>query len=162
MPELVRVDWADAAQNGTEEHASAAALAALDGDGFVVLEHALPAADCDALVAEMQPYLDATPRKRTNTRHHCSLLTEPSDRWCAVTDGLHGLGGTRRCGALVARSPTSHKMVMHPAILKLVNSVLGEQQVRMQYLVLTRFFVAISICGRVFSFSPGSLTKLSH
>ena len=33
-------------------------------------------------------------------------------------------------GALVARSPTSHKMISHPAVLSLVNSVLGEQQLR--------------------------------
>eukprot|EP01043_Picozoa_sp_COSAG02_P076811 COSAG02_NODE_16504_length_1078_cov_1.374872_1_plen_139_part_10 len=71
-----------------------------------MIEHALSGEDCDALVAEMQPYLEATPH------------------------GLHGLGGTRRCGALVARSQTSHKMIMHPAILKLVNAVLGEQQLK--------------------------------
>lgn len=71
-----------------------------------MIEHALPPEDCDQLVAEMHPYLDATPH------------------------GLHGLGGTRRCGALVARSQASHKMVMHPAVLNLVNAVLGEQQLK--------------------------------
>ena len=96
----------------------------------MVIEEALPGEDCDQLLAEMAPFLDATPH------------------------GLHGLGGTRRCvrrtpllrarppsaqcsdawglaqGALVARSPTSHKMISHPAVLSLVNSVLGEQQLR--------------------------------
>jgi hypothetical protein len=104
--ELVHVDWQEAVAQGTEAEAGAATLAALDVAGFVVLEHALPGEDCDQLVREMQPYLDATPH------------------------GLHGLGGTRRCGALVARSPASHKMVMHPAILKLVNAVLGEQRLK--------------------------------
>jgi hypothetical protein len=71
-----------------------------------VIEHALPSEDCDQLLAEMQPFMDVTPH------------------------GLHGLGGTRRCGALVARSPTSHKMVMHPGVLKLVTAVLGEQRLK--------------------------------
>ena len=52
----------------------------------------------------MRPYIDATPH------------------------GLHGLGGTRRVGALVARSPTSHKMIAQPAILRLMKSILAEQR----------------------------------
>ena len=79
-------------------------LAAIDRHGFAVIEHAVPAASCDRVVAEMRPFLDATPH------------------------GLHGLGGTRRSGALVARSPASHEMIAHPAILQLVKSILGEQR----------------------------------
>ena len=79
-------------------------LAAIDQHGFAVIEHAVPAASCDRVVAEMRPFLDATPH------------------------GLHGLGGTRRSGALVARSPASHEMIAHPAILQLVKSILGEQR----------------------------------
>ena len=43
-----------------------------------MIEEALPGEDCDQLLAEMAPFLDATPH------------------------GLHGLGGTRRC---VRRTP---------------------------------------------------------
>ncbi|HBP15221.1 MAG TPA: hypothetical protein DD457_08455, partial [Gammaproteobacteria bacterium] len=42
--------------------------------------------------------------------------------------GLHGLGGTRRVGALVARSSVSHQMISHPGILRLVDSILAEQR----------------------------------
>lgn len=79
-------------------------LASLDRHGFVVIEHAVRASDCDRLVAEMRPYIDATPH------------------------GLHGLGGTRRVGALVARSAASHTMIAHPAILRLAQAVLAEQR----------------------------------
>ena len=77
---------------------------ALDRHGFVVMENVVAAADCRRVIAEMRPYIDATPH------------------------GLHGLGGTRRVGALVARSPTSHTMIAHPAVLRLMQAVLGEQR----------------------------------
>ena len=102
--ELKRFDYAATAHAGNEAEFDAGVLEALDRHGFVVIENAMPAADCDQLVAEMRPYIDATPH------------------------GLHGLGGTRRVGALVARSPASHGFVAHPAILRLAQSVLGEQR----------------------------------
>lgn len=101
---LERFNYAAAVAAGTEADFDAEVLQALDRHGFVVIENAVPAADCDKLVAEMRPYINATPH------------------------GLHGLGGTRRVGALVARSPASHGLIAHPAILRLVGSVIGEQR----------------------------------
>ena len=80
------------------------AFDAIDKHGFAVLENAVSAADCDQVVAQMRPFIDATPH------------------------GLHGLGGTRRCGALVARSPASHKLIAHPTVLRLAERILGEQR----------------------------------
>ena len=104
--ELRRFDYAAAIAAGPAALAKFDddVLVAIDGHGFVVIENAVAAADCDQLVAEMRPYIDATPH------------------------GLHGLGGTRRVGALVARSPASHKMVAHPAVLRLVQAILAEQR----------------------------------
>ena len=103
---LARFDYARACTGGDAalDELNREALDALDRHGFVVIEHALPAEACDRLVAEMRPFIDATPH------------------------GLHGLGGTRRVGALVARSPTSHEMIQHPAVLELARSVLAEQR----------------------------------
>lgn len=104
--ELKRFDYRVASEAGADalarldEHV----LRSLDRHGFVVIENAVAVDDCDQLVAEMGPYIDATPH------------------------GLHGLGGTRRVGALVARSQASHKMIAHPAILRLAQSVLAEQR----------------------------------
>ena len=103
---LRRFDYASAVAGGEQAltRLDVDVLNAIDQHGFAVIEHAVPAASCDRVVAEMRPFLDATPH------------------------GLHGLGGTRRSGALVARSPASHEMIAHPAILRLVKSVLGEQR----------------------------------
>ena len=103
---LRRFDYTAAAAAGRQALAQldVDVLAAIDRHGFAVIERAVPAASCDRVVAEMRSYIDATPH------------------------GLHGLGGTRRTGALVARSPASHELIAHPAILKLAESVLGEQR----------------------------------
>ena len=82
------------------------AFDAIDQHGFALLENAVSAADCDQVVAEMRPFIDATPH------------------------GLHGLGGARRTGALVARSPASHKLIAHPTVLRLAERILGEQRLR--------------------------------
>jgi ectoine hydroxylase-related dioxygenase (phytanoyl-CoA dioxygenase family) len=100
--ELLRYDYR-AAEQGTEAF-NASVLQAVNQHGFVVIENALPGETCDQLVNEMRPYIDATPH------------------------GLHGLGGTRRVGALAARSETSHQMIAHPAILHLAKSILAEQR----------------------------------
>ena len=104
--ELLRFDHARivAEQPETVDGFDQGLLDAIDQHGFAVIENAVDGADCDRLVAEMRPFIDATPH------------------------GLHGLGGTRRVGALVARSPASHKLIAHPAILRLANAILGEQR----------------------------------
>ena len=104
--ELLRFDYAHACTDESDaiDDFDQDVLNALDNHGFVVIENLVDATDCDQLVAEMRPYIDATPH------------------------GLHGLGGTRRVGALVARSPASHKLIAHPAILRLVNAIIGEQR----------------------------------
>jgi len=104
--ELKRFDYRVATEAGPSALARLDddVLRSLDRHGFVVIENAVSADDCDQLLAEMAPYIDATPH------------------------GLHGLGGTRRVGALVARSQASHKMIAHPAILRLAQSVLAEQR----------------------------------
>ena len=104
--ELKRFDYRVATEAGADALAQLddEILLSLDRHGFVVIENAVAATDCDRLVAEMAPYIDATPH------------------------GLHGLGGTRRVGALVARSPASHRMIAHPAILRLAKSVIAEQR----------------------------------
>ncbi len=104
--ELLRYDYALAAGKGAEAQFDKDALTAVDQHGFVVIENAVAPEICIQLLREMRPYIDATPH------------------------GLHGLGGTRRVGALVARSPASHNMVAHPAILRLVHSILSEQKLR--------------------------------
>ena len=104
--ELMRFNYAEAlAKRPTQEaEFDADVLGAIDRHGFVVIEDALPVSTCERLLQEMRPYIDATPH------------------------GLHGLGGTRRVGALVARSSASHQMISHPGILRLVDSILAEQQ----------------------------------
>ena len=104
--ELVRFNYAEALAKGPTQEAEfdADVLGAIDRHGFVVIEDALPVSTCERLLQEMRPYIDATPH------------------------GLHGLGGTRRVGALVARSSASHQMISHPGILRLVDSILAEQQ----------------------------------
>ncbi len=104
--ELMRFNYAEALAKGSTQEAEfdADVLGAIDRHGFVVIEDALPVSTCERLLQEMRPYIDATPH------------------------GLHGLGGTRRVGALVARSSASHQMISHPGILRLVDSILAEQQ----------------------------------
>ena len=87
--ELMRFNYAEALAKGLTQEAEfdADVLGAIDRHGFVVIEDALPASTCELLLQEMRPYIDATPH------------------------GLHGLGGTRRVGALVARSSASHQMI---------------------------------------------------
>ena len=102
---LLRFDYAHAAAAPSRvDEFDQGVLVAIDRHGFAVIENAVDAADCDRLVAEMRPYIDATPH------------------------GLHGLGGTRRVGALVARSPASRRLIAHPVILRLADAILGNQR----------------------------------
>jgi len=68
---------------------------ALDADGALILDAVIASAQVATVMAELAPYIDATPPGR---------------------DDFTGLA-TTRTGALVARSPASRDLVMHPAIL---------------------------------------------
>ena len=69
--------------------------AILDTDGALILDDVIPASQVAAVMAELNPYIEATPNGR---------------------DEFTGFS-TTRTGALVARSPASRELVMHPAIL---------------------------------------------
>ncbi|MBL8771451.1 MAG: phytanoyl-CoA dioxygenase family protein [Phenylobacterium sp.] len=77
-------------------------FAVLARDGALILDDALPAAAVDALVAELKPYVDATPPGR---------------------DSFTG-ARTTRTGALVARSPRIRPLVMDPRILAQCDALL--------------------------------------
>lgn len=77
-------------------------VAVLDRDGALILDDALPASEVDALVAELRPWVAATPPGR---------------------DSFTG-AQTTRTGALVARSPLTRPLVMDPRILALCDAVL--------------------------------------
>lgn len=79
-------------------------VAALRRDGCVIIERAVSEACCDAVLAEMDPYLDAAD----------------------VGDGFLGRQ-TRRAGAVVSRSPASWEILCHPTLLKLCEGVVSRQ-----------------------------------
>jgi hypothetical protein len=95
----------DVAGTPEDDWATVAAIcAALHRDGCVVLEHAVSAASCDAVIAEMEPYLERA----------------------GYGDGFLGRA-TRRAGACVSRSPASRELIQHPLVLQLCRGVLGVQ-----------------------------------
>ena len=73
----------------------AAIAAILDSDGALILDDVLTASQVAGVMAELTPYIEATPVGR---------------------DDFTGFS-TTRTGALVARSPASRTLVMHPTIL---------------------------------------------
>ena len=94
--ELLRFDYARtvAEEPGTVDGFDQGLLNAIDRHGFAVIENAVDGADCDRLVAEMRPFIDATPH------------------------GLHGLGGNppRRCaGRTIAREPQADRPPRDPS-----------------------------------------------
>ncbi len=93
MPELVHLS----AGAPSEE-----IVAVLERDGALILDDALSGAEVDALVAELKPWVEATPTGRDS-----------------FTGAL-----TTRTGALVARSPLSRPLVMDARILGLCEAVL--------------------------------------
>lgn len=93
MPSLVHLS-ADAP--------AAEIVAVLERDGALILDDALPVAEVDALVAELRPWVEATPTGR---------------------DSFTG-AQTTRTGALVARSPRTRPLVMDARILALCDAVL--------------------------------------
>ncbi|MDX2236041.1 MAG: phytanoyl-CoA dioxygenase family protein [Hyphomonadaceae bacterium] len=81
---------------------SDAIMAVLDRDGALVLADLMTPAQVDALVAELKPYIDATPVGRDSFTGH----------------------KTTRTGALVARSPFCRTLVRDARVLALCDRVL--------------------------------------
>jgi ectoine hydroxylase-related dioxygenase (phytanoyl-CoA dioxygenase family) len=84
--------------------------AVLTRDGALILDEAMPAAELEALTAELAPYVTATEPGRDNFS---------GDR-------------TTRTGALVARSPLTRPVVMDARILALCEAVLKPNCLRYQ------------------------------
>ena len=100
-PGLVSVDVSGPADESVVERS----LAALARDGAVVLANAVPAALCDELLHDLEPY-----------RAACQL------------GGDAGLGmNTKRVGSIVARSAASYPIVAHPVMMQLCDALLGRQ-----------------------------------
>ena len=76
--------------------------AALHEDGFVIVDNLVPPELMDQIGEELTDYIDDTPNGRD--------------------DFVGRL--TRRTGALIARSPASRKLVMHPLVLGVVGEML--------------------------------------
>ena len=83
-------------------------VAALWRDGGVVIERAVSKACADECIAEMAPYVEEV----------------------GFGDGFLGRQ-TKRVGAVVARSPASWHMVMHPVLMRVCEAVLGRQMLNM-------------------------------
>jgi ectoine hydroxylase-related dioxygenase (phytanoyl-CoA dioxygenase family) len=81
---------------------AAEVVAVLDRDGALILDDVLPQAEVDALVAELRPYVEATPTGR---------------------DAFTG-AQTTRTGALVARSPRTRPLILDARMLALCDAVL--------------------------------------
>ncbi len=85
-------------------------LAAIERDGAVILEGVLPAPALDALRAEVDPYIDATPPGRDDFAGRL----------------------TTRTGALVARSPACRELILHPTVLEAARRFLAPYCDRIQ------------------------------
>ncbi len=97
--------------------------------GCAIVEHLIDGATCDALASELAPFIEATP---------------------LGGDDFTGVG-TRRTGALLARSPSSVGVVAHPLVLAVADAVLWPKKTTFQ-LHLTQ---AITI-------GPGSEAQYLH
>ncbi|MCC5950963.1 MAG: phytanoyl-CoA dioxygenase family protein [Acidimicrobiia bacterium] len=82
---------------------SDAMLEALRRDAAIVIERLVPPGELDALRAELDPHLDATPYGEID---------------------FHG-NHTRRVGALIARSPECGRLAAHPLLVGLAEGFLG-------------------------------------
>ena len=80
--------------------------AVLQSDGAVIVDDLADGDTIDRIVAEMQPYVDATPNG---------------------SDDFSGRS-TKRTGALVARSPASHELIQHPTVLGVTDKLLHRAQ----------------------------------
>jgi ectoine hydroxylase-related dioxygenase (phytanoyl-CoA dioxygenase family) len=81
-------------------------LAALHRDGAVILSRAVAPELCDALYADLGPYIEA------NKLH---------------LGGFDSSVESRRFDGINARSPHAHPIVAHPVLLQLCQAVLGQQ-----------------------------------
>ena len=109
LPELVAVrppglQRFDGAASAADWAHTARICAALHRDGAVILERAVSEETCDAVIAEMMPYIDDA----------------------GFGDAFLG-GATRRASAVVSRSTASHAMIQHPMFLRLLAGVVGQQ-----------------------------------
>lgn len=77
-------------------------MAGIDEHGYCIVERLLPEAAIDAVNAEMAPYLEGA-----DTGQYATLGTK-----------------TRRSGALIARSPASHRLIMDPLVLSVADRLL--------------------------------------
>ncbi len=77
--------------------------AALDADGAVIVDHLVDPGVLDLVSTEMAPHVEATGGSGDDFGGHL----------------------TKRTGGLIARSPASRALVMHPTVLGTVNSVLA-------------------------------------
>ena len=78
--------------------------AALAEDGVVVVDRLIEAALLDRVERELAPYVEATPYGVDDFAGRC----------------------TKRTGALIARSPASRELVLHPLVLGAVKGVLAK------------------------------------
>ncbi|MCY3884394.1 MAG: phytanoyl-CoA dioxygenase family protein [Gammaproteobacteria bacterium] len=101
--EIHRLDFKSESERGDLSSFNRRVFDTIDRDGAVIVERALESDIMEGIVSEMQPYIDATPH------------------------GLHGLANSRRVGALVARSPSSHRAIAHPTVLDVCERILGQQ-----------------------------------
>jgi ectoine hydroxylase-related dioxygenase (phytanoyl-CoA dioxygenase family) len=77
--------------------------AAVEQDGAVIVKDAITQQTVQQMVAEVTPYVDATPMGRDDFA------------------GRH----TQRTGALVARTPTCRDLILHPQVLAAAKTFLG-------------------------------------
>lgn len=85
-------------------------VSCLKNDGYCIIDNAVSVEVIDTVNNEIQPFLDKTDEAENNA-----------------------LGKkTRRCGALAARSPASHQMMMHPTVLGATKALLCENATVMQ------------------------------
>ena len=107
--DLQRLDWAAATTpEAQEDLLERQLLACLDADGAVIVEGCISSEQCDNIVEEMQPFLDATPMGRHSL--------EPTSGEVS-----------RRTGALAARSAASHACIGHPVSIGACRAVLERQ-----------------------------------
>ena len=78
----------------------------LDRDAALIIDDLASAEQIDAITAEMAPHIEATP---------------------PGSDDFSGRN-TKRTGALVARSPSSHELIQHPTILGVAEKLLHRAQ----------------------------------
>jgi ectoine hydroxylase-related dioxygenase (phytanoyl-CoA dioxygenase family) len=82
----------------------------LKEDGYCIIDEAISADVVDAINQEIHPYLYKTDGAENNA-----------------------LGKkTRRCGAMPARSPSSHQVIMHPTVVGATQALLGENATTIQ------------------------------